>query len=180
MTPGRKHEFLVVAQHAAPCFGTISKRRALLAFGVSLFFCVLIAPSVLGECKCSSVKEQETTRWGGNEVVVRIEKQNHKQVHGTVEDTFLKPVKGALVEIFDHPDYLLDQDAPFTRNHPEQKRVAACRTSRDGKFCFRSLPPGKYELRSSIDSNWNVTHVYVVVGKKGETKKIQISMSLGT
>jgi hypothetical protein len=180
MTPSRKLERCVGAQHAAPHLGTISKPQAILAFGVSLFFCGLIAPSVLGECKCSPAKEAETTHWGGNEVVVEIEKQSHRHIHGTVEDTYLKPFEGALVEIFDHPDYLLDQNAPFTRNHPEQKRVAACRTSRDGKFCFRSLPPGKYELRSSIDSNWNVTQVYVVVGKKGQTKKIQVRMKLGT
>jgi len=180
MTTERKLDPLVGAQHAAPHLGATCKPRAFLAFGVSLFFCVLIAPSVLGECKCSSVKEGETTHWGGNEVVVDIEKQSHHKVHGTVQDIHLKAVEGALVEIFDHPDYLLDQNTPFTRNHPEQKRVAACRTSRDGKFCFRSLPPGKYELRSSIDSNWNVTQVYVVVDKKGQTKKIQVRMKLGT
>jgi protocatechuate 3,4-dioxygenase beta subunit len=154
--------------------------QAISVSALALLACALVAPSLLGDCKCSSVKEEETTHWGGNEVVTEIENQSRRQVHGTVENPYLKPVEGALVEIFDHPDYLLDQNAPYTRNHPEQKRVAACRTSRDGNFCFRSLRSGKYELRSSIDSGWNVTHVYVVVGKNGQTKQIQVRMTLGT
>jgi protocatechuate 3,4-dioxygenase beta subunit len=180
MTPQRQHEALVGARFSASPPGRTSPARAIFIPALALLACALVAPSVFGDCKCSSVKEEETTHWGGNEVVTEIENQSHRQVHGTVENPYLKPVEGALVEIFDHPDYLLDQNAPYTRTHPEQKRVAACRTPRDGKFCFPNLPPGKYELRSSVGSGWDVTHIYVVVEKKGQTKKIQVRMTLGT
>lgn len=61
------------------------------------------------------------------------------------------------------------------------RRLAACVTSEDGKFCFRHLRPGKYELRTSSKPGVNVTHVYVVVDKKaGQTKDLIARMSLGT
>jgi len=92
-----------------------------------------------------------------------------------------RPLEHALVEVFDHPEYLLDQSSSFKRDHPEQKRVAACRTGADGKFCLRNLPPGKYELRSSLSSGWDVTHVYVVLDKKaGQGKALHVRMELGT
>jgi hypothetical protein len=54
---------------------------------------------------------------------------------------------------------------------PKQKELAACVTAEDGKFCFRHLPPGKYELRASLNAGWNITHVYVVVDKKSQPKE---------
>ena len=75
-----------------------------------------------------------------------------------------KPLAGALVEVFTHPEYLLSNDS-YSRGKPEQRRVAACMTGTDGKFCFRGLPAGKYELRSSSNDRygWNASQVYVVV-----------------
>jgi hypothetical protein len=179
MTPQRQHDRFVGAQHAAPLLGTISKRRACLAFGVSLFVCALAAPSVLGDCKCHRPEKDDTTREGANMFVIRVEKEAYRNLEGTVVgmgDSRL--IEDALVEVFDHPEYLLS-DNP-SAPHAEQKRVAACHTSPDGKFCFRGLPSGKYELRSSLEAGWNITHIYVVVGKKGQTKKIQVEMTLGT
>ena len=81
------------------------------------------------------------------------------------------PLENALVEVFDHPEYLLKTGTEA--KPPDQHRLRACLTSADGRFCFENPPSGKYELRSSINSGWDVTHIYVVVSTKvGEAKKL--------
>jgi hypothetical protein len=60
---------------------------------------------------------------------------------------------------------------------------AGCVVGPDGKFCFRALPPGKYELRLSKDGGWQNTHVYVIVAplkQKAVKGDLEISMQLGT
>ena len=92
-----------------------------------------------------------------------------------------RPLEHVLVEIFDHPRYLLSDRSLQPATQVTQKRLAACLTSADGKFCFRDLRSGKYELRSSLDGDWNISHVYVVVGNKaGKRKSLQVKMSVGT
>jgi hypothetical protein len=148
---------------------------------VLLLLSVFVAPSALGDCRCGIVKGEETTHWGGHESAIFVEKNSYRQLRGTVQPGYGKTSKVVLVEIFDQPDYLLDQSANVRENHPEQKRVAACHTSSDGKFCFPNLPSGKYELRTSIDGEWNTSHVYVVVDKKaGQRKRLRVLMDLGT
>jgi len=171
----------VGAQYIAPQPSRISKIQALRMPGTALFACVLVAPSVLGDCKCHRPDKEEATHWGGNQVVVFVEQKSYRNLQGTIEMYDGRPLEHALVEVFDHPEYLLDQSSSFKRDHPEQKRVAACRTGADGKFCLRNLPPGKYELRSSLSSGWDVTHVYVVLDKKaGQGKALHVRMELGT
>lgn len=46
---------------------------------------------------------------------------------------------------------------------------------------FSQFTSWKYELRSSIDGGWNITHIYVVVDQEqGRNQKIEVEMSLGT
>jgi len=161
--------------------GANSKTCAFLTLVAALLACALAAPSVLGDCECRRPDEGENTHWGGNQVVVFLEEKSYRKLEGTIDTYNRRPLEHALVEIFDHPEYLLDQSSSFKRDHPEQKKLAACQTGADGKFCFRGLPPGKYELRSSINSDWNVTHVYVVLDKKaGQGKALRVLMELGT
>jgi hypothetical protein len=183
MNPLRQPHAFVGAQYIAPHLGTIfAIKLPLMCVGLSLVFALGTA-SALGHCKCGPVKAEETTHWGGHESAIFVEKNSYRQLRGTVEagSGYGKPPKEILVEIFDHPDYLLDQSANVRENHPEQKRVAACHTSADGKFCFSNLPSGKYELRTSINGEWNTSHVYVVVDKKaGQRKRLRVLMDLGT
>jgi hypothetical protein len=99
-----------------------------------------------------------------------------KNLHGRVEGAG-GPLQGALVEVF-----LNDEASPNGRNEKrEQKRVAACKTAEDGEFCFKNLPSGRYEIRSSIDSGWDVTYVNVTVDvKKGKNQKLRLLMQVGT
>lgn len=174
-------ESVVGAQHAAPGLGGTSAIRSLLVPGGLLLFFMTVTPSLLGDCKCHRPEKGETTHWGGNEVIVVVEEKSYSKLQGTVEMSDGRPLEDALIEIFDHPDYLLDGSASSFKDRPEQKRLAVCRTAADGKFCFRGLPSGKYELRSSIGSGWNVTRVHVVVDKRaGRRKSIHVNMRVGT
>ncbi|MHB8609432.1 MAG: carboxypeptidase-like regulatory domain-containing protein [Candidatus Acidiferrales bacterium] len=177
MKPSRQHERFVGARHAAPLLGTPVTRRACLAFGVSLFVIALAAPCVLDDCKCHRPAAGETTRQGANLFVVQDEEKPYRDLNGIVEMGSAEPVGDVLVEIFDQPEYLLKAPAKA----PKQKRLAACVTGADGKFCFRYLPAGEYELRASLNGGVNITHVYVVVEKKaGKRERLHVKMSVGT
>jgi hypothetical protein len=174
-------ESVVRIQHAAPLLARISGIQALLVSATALFASLLVGPSVLGDCKCGAPDKGETTRWGGNEMIVVKEESSFRKLEGRVQMSDDRTLENALVEVFDHPDYLLDRSHSRNEGPPEQKRLAACRTAKDGKFCFRNLPAGKYELRSSLGSGWNVTHVYVVLDKHSKRdEKLKVLMLLGT
>jgi len=146
-----------------------------------LILVVLGVPSALSECQCIHPNKEETTHWGGNEMVVFAEKNPRKQLRGLVQMPNGQPVEGALVEVFTHPEYLRSDLPNATRDRSEQRRVAACRTGVRGRFCFRGLAKGTYELRSSIDSGWDVTHIHVMVDpQKGVSENLKVMMKLGT
>ncbi len=179
--PLNQLETALGAQHAAFFLGMISRIQTSLVSASALFACLLVAPSVLGDCKCDVPDKRETTRRGGNEMIVVKEKSSFRKLEGIVEMSGDRPLENALVEVFDRPDYLLDTSHARSEGPPEQKRLAACLTAKDGKFCFRNLPTGKYELRASIGSGWNVTHIYVVLDRHSkEVEKLKVLMLLGT
>ena len=139
---------------------------------------LIFSPAVFSDCKCHQPNKADITRAGANLFVLKIEKEPYRRIEGTVNAFVGEAMENVLVEVFDHPDYLLG-DNPL-REPPKRKKVAACATAADGKFCFRNLPPGKYELRSSISGGWNITHIYVVVDQQhGRNQKIEVEMSLG-
>jgi hypothetical protein len=176
-----KQDSLLGAHDVPPQNRAIPTVQSLVVFGGMMLFSVLVAPSVLGDCKCNRPEKGETTHWGGNQVVVSVEEKSYRRLQGTIEQYDGRPLEHVLVELFDHPEYLLDQSSSSQRNHPEQKRLATCRTTADGRFCFRNLPSGKYELRSSLSSGWDVTHIYVVLDKKaGQNVKLHVKMEVGT
>jgi hypothetical protein len=181
MTAVGQQDSLVGAQYIAPQLASISRNQALRRLTPALSAFMLVTAFAFADCKCHAPDKDETTHWGGNEMVVVKEENSYRQLRGTIEMSVGGPLKDALIEVFDHPDYLLDLSHTGREGRPEQKRLAVCRTTADGKFCFRGLPPGKYELRSSVNTGWDVTHVYVVLDKKvGQGKALRVLMHLGT
>jgi hypothetical protein len=139
----------------------------------------LTAPVNPDECACRRPEKGDTTRRGGNMLVVQISKGKYRQLSGMVNLQGNGPRGGVLVEVFDNPGYLLDQSTVATR--PDQKRLKACVTGADGRFCFRNLPSGEYELRASLDQGMDVTHVYVIVDRTGGSRKpIDVRLQVGT
>jgi hypothetical protein len=109
---------------------------------ITLVTCgLLFVPGVLGDCKCQRPGQTDTTRWGGNEVIVVVDEKSHRELRGKVVAPYDQLLENAFVEIFDKPEYLL-APGDNSRGNSEQKRLAVCRTGRDGKFCFRNLPSG--------------------------------------
>ena len=130
----------------------------------SIIFISLIAPYPHSNCGCMPAAKDEMTRWGGNETITIKEDKVHKQIFGTVNlFTSDNPTSGALVEVYTHPDYLFLEYPDSEKEAKKQRRVAACITGEDGKFCFGFIKPGKYEVRVSKESGINVTHIYVEV-----------------
>ena len=147
-----------------------------------LMFAVSSQPAARG-CRCPRPRGGETTHWIGNLQTVFLERKPYRQLRGTVVRPDGKPLKGALVEVFTRPEYLLIDEPVSKRGRPKQRRVAACRTGADGKFCFPNLPAGKYELRSSSDdtaTGWNASQVYVILNPRSRSKKeLIVEMTLG-
>jgi hypothetical protein len=155
---------------------------ALKLGAAALVACFLTAaPSMSVDCACRKPEKGDQTRWGGNMMIVVPLDKSYRELRGTVTMFEGEVVENALVEIFDNADYLIHETDGHLQQAPHQTRLAACVTGPDGKFCFRDLPSGTYELRSSIKAGWNVTHVHVTVNKRsGENKPIVVHMSIGT
>jgi len=153
-------------------------KSRLLSCSFALIVCAATVPTMHGDCKCHKPEKDDKTRWGGNQAIVIVPEHRFREIEGTVEFQGQK-IEGALVEIFDKPDYLVNHK-PWA-DRPEQKRLRNCVTGADGKFCFWGLPSGPYEVRVSKDQGWDVTHAYVVVDNKAteKTDPLQVTMFIG-
>jgi len=129
-------------------------------------------------CGCSPPIREQKTSWGKDWVII-TESENLKLLQGkavsTREDATLANV---LVEVYDQPDILLLDWKERSARISEQHRIAACVTGKDGRFCFRKIPPGKYELRCSRSGEWDPTSVIVNIGSKNEKASVTIWMRL--
>jgi hypothetical protein len=122
---------------------------------------------------CVPAKSSDTTRWGGNESVVIEESKPVARIQGAVSFAEKETLANVLVEVIPDSDPTAIGDPT-----PSSRRVAACVTLSDGKFEL-NVPPGKYEVRFSIDSGWDVTHAIVLVRRGAPRRKLKIRMSLG-
>jgi protocatechuate 3,4-dioxygenase beta subunit len=78
---------------------------------------------------------------------------------GRVVDANELSVGGTLIEIYDNPELDFEQ----------RKRIGVCVTDESGRFCFRGLAPGKYELRGSCSSGFDAGHTIVTLAPKQRT-----------
>ena len=134
-------------------------------------------------CTCTPAAADDLTRWGGNELVIVKEKKVYKELSGTVSYGTGHTVKDALVEVYTDPEYLLLEYPESQKAKKKQRRMAACVTGEDGKFCFGFIEPGKYEVRVSLDPGVNVTHIYVEVdpyGGESPDEGLNAPLTLGT
>lgn len=117
-------------------------------------------------CTCKKPAAGEVTHWSNGQVTMKDDKV-YKSLHGFVQYPNGSPAPNALVEIYDKPANVL-RSWKGTRQKPiRQRRIAACKTRADGRFCFIGIPSGKYELRSSKSSEmccaWNPVRAYVIL-----------------
>lgn len=149
----------------------------------STFWALLLFSSVnmfaSDNCECVRATVSETTRWGGNFEMVIQERNTYRAMRGEVSDGSGAKIPDVLVEVFDHPEGLLLSYPQNKEAKLKQQRIAACITGTTGKFCFPRLPNGNYELRCSIGSGWDVTHVYVSIGRgRGNRAKGKLKVQM--
>jgi protocatechuate 3,4-dioxygenase beta subunit len=126
------------------------------------------------DCKYTPAPSDETTRAGANEEILLSEKKPRKMLHGLVRDVNGEPLSDVLVEVFDHPN---------VQANVRQNRLVACVTGADGRFCFKNIPTGKYELILSKGGGWNRSHVYVEIAphSRNSTKAgLNLPLQVGT
>ncbi len=123
------------------------------------------------DCSCVKLNADEITRQGYSATYVSIEKKPFKILRGTaILGVTKEPLENVFVEVF-----IADS------KNSALKRVAGCRTSADGKFCFTDLAKGKYILRLSKDGGFAITEIIVKVSpKNGRDKEITGYVMLGT
>jgi hypothetical protein len=134
-------------------------------------------------CGCVKAKPDEITRSGVNELITIIEHKPYKQIRGVVFDPRDITIPGAFVEVFTHPEHLLLSSPESEKAQAKQRRIAACLTEMNGKFCFPNLPAGKYELRIGKEDGWKITYFYLVVAphnRKASGAQIKVHLQVGT
>ena len=133
----------------------------------------LINPLDAQKCICHGPEPGATTRTRYFDEVSVVEKKPYKILHGVahlaVSD---EPTEDVLVELFTHPK----------NKSEEARRIAACLTEADGRYCFSGLRKGNYELRGSREGGFEITHVYVTVdplSTESTEKEINLVIYLG-
>ncbi len=136
-------------------------------FAITFFFCTVRAQ----DCSCVKLKDEETTRQGFSELIVFKEKKAFQILRGTAVLGFEgEPLEDVFVEVF-----------AYNSKEEKYKRVAGCRTSANGKFCFSNLAKGKYTMRFSKDGGFKITEVLVKVSPKSKrTDEITGVVEIGT
>ena len=150
----------------------LSSRR--IKFASSLLM-LCLAWSVHGQsiCRCKAATKSDTTRQGANEEITIVESKPRTSVFGQVSDANGSALEKVLVEVF----------ASSRMKGVQKKRIAACFTDYKGRFCFGTIPDGKYEVLYSLDGGWKHTSLTVVVAPKSGKSinaKIKIHMQVGT
>ena len=130
---------------------------------ISFLFIVIASSAASAQCKCGSPANGEITHKGGNELYTQVLPKTYKSIRGVAQQIHGKAMNGVLVELFDNSEWIRQG---LSESPVEQRRIATCKTNHDGKFCFKDIPPGQYELRLSLNRAWNVVHTYVEVNPR--------------
>ena len=152
--------------------------------GLILILLIPASNAVPGEkCRCVPAPLNEATHYGGNRLIVFHETKSYPSLQGVVLDQSGAEMQDVLIEVFDHPEWLLLGYPEFEKARQKQRKIAACKTGADGRFCFAGLPHGKYELRCSFGPGMNGTHVHVTIAGSRiahPRRSLRVTMSLGT
>lgn len=132
------------------------------------------------QCVCPVVPSQEQTRWGNEHVVISTVTRV-RILRGAINDATNSPMPNALVEVFTDPDVMtLAYSADVEARRAKQRRIAACFTNAEGKFCLAGLPAGRYELRCSAKNFQAVSQTIKVVHSGRAKKQIVVRLPVAT
>lgn len=84
---------------------------------------------------------------------------------------------GARIRVFDKPEVWANDSLSLVDKRQRQTEIASTVTDEKGKFDFRRIPKGAYEVEFSRDG-WNFLSVIVNVDPSGTGDRICVQMSL--
>jgi protocatechuate 3,4-dioxygenase, beta subunit len=99
-------------------------------------------------------------------------------VHGVVHDTFGRPVKGALVEVWQanaSGRYRHPKDSYIGTLDPNFGGCGRVLTDADGHYAFRTIKPGPYPWKNRINE-WRPAHIHVSVLGTGWAQRLITQM----
>jgi hypothetical protein len=86
---------------------------------------------------------------------------------------------GVKVELFDKPEVWADGSLSLNEKRKRQKLIATTSTDAKGKFDFRGVRRGAYEVQFSTgDGGWNILSVLVNVEPGGSSRPLCVQLSL--
>lgn len=86
---------------------------------------------------------------------------------------------GVKVQVFDKPDVWADDSLSLNEKRKRQKLIATTSTDAKGKFDFRGVSKGAYEVQfSTEDGGWNILSVLVNVEPGGSTRPLCVQLSV--
>lgn len=141
--------------------------------------CIFNSNAQTEKCGCQSAPADQMTAWGKQNIILR-EPDVFKLLIGKVTAGG-KALPGVLVEVFHNPEGLLMDWKEREAMKSKQKKIAACVTNLNGRFCFPKLDPGKYEVRFSKAVGWDSTSIYIIVdptSSHSKNKKLIVRMQI--
>jgi len=142
-----------------------------------LLLCV-VGLCTASNASCKKARPEQTPN-GANELIV-LEERTVGVLRGIVSIGAGGPASDVVVEIYRYnggTDGLKMQE--FIKS---AKRSIACLTSKNGRFAFPQLKPGRYLLRAGTVTSMGINEVYAIfkVTQAGTTHDIEINLPLGT
>jgi hypothetical protein len=131
---------------------------------------------IKNHCGCVKVTSGEAPLIGGEGIIMNFKPRYYRQIRGVVVFPDGTPAADSLAEIF-VDSYLFSEK---TWDKPEERRIAVCKTTANGKFCFPNLPPGKYELRIRLNA-FDTTRFNLIVAPQNQTssgRQIKVVLSV--
>lgn len=99
-------------------------------------------------------------------------------VHGRVLDQNGRPVKGALLEVWQANAggrYRHKKDGYLAPLDPNFGGCGRCLTDEDGSYFFRTVKPGAYPFRS-FSNSWRMAHIHFSIFGAGMTQRLVTQM----
>jgi hypothetical protein len=83
---------------------------------------------------------------------------------------------GVIVQVFDKPEVWSDKSLGFEAGRRKQSIVASATTGPNGRFGFRGIPKGSYEVQFSPPRGWNLLSVFVSVDPAAYSDRLCVEL----
>ena len=134
-----------------------------------------------GRCRCKEAPINEKAEWSFETIRI-LQKKPVTRINGIVHDAAGAAMPNALVEIYAASR---EKDSKGRTNagvESLQPRLAACKTDKDGSFCFLNTKAGKYIVSVTSGTGFCKTEIIVdlKVGNKGpKDKPLDVTLEVG-